>query len=311
MVGWAGSALAARFLLGELRKGAGSIRTAAVLDEVLEAIFANLGGLHLDVVGFLQTDDGQLSAFGKGFGVQRLPLAESMVGFVAGSGARAIVPSIGDLLRADSFKATEGAPDDDEICVAKAVGIAGLLLQLELATQNSLRELYGGCYEVATLTPDGFRKVDNVGFIFFRARLAVERFSFDGPDAIMKLTYRDDDLVVRSLLLSPDDQGRKALRDTCHLIPPIDATHKITNFSYSEWPPLESNLLCRYIITALHTGDIVILTKISQRENTHDFLTYRPSLTNPRLELNKNLFAEMCAELQAKAPPDAKWRLAL
>ena len=67
-----------------------------------------------------------------------------------------------------------------EQAIGCCLQMTGYWLQLEIATLQSLKKLYGGGYEIATFINDKYRKVDKITYMFWHARIDGDgiRFAF-------------------------------------------------------------------------------------------------------------------------------------
>jgi hypothetical protein len=124
-----------------------------------------------------------------------------------------------------------------------AISTAGTLLLEEIATAESLRNAFGGGYEIATLQPSGFRKIDSVTYAFWRGRVVSEteaRLSHV-PIHICTYGYSGDVLTIRSL----STEG--GCKHWFAHVPPLYRALAADERAGLRLPELNSKWLCNFI----------------------------------------------------------------
>ncbi|KFE56484.1 hypothetical protein IV01_09220 [Pseudomonas syringae] len=94
---------------------------------------------------------------------------------------------------------------------------------------ESIGDYFGAGFEVAAYYDGKIQKVSDIVYAFAEAELDEDMFlQIEPPKFIMKSTYRNGDLVIRSLLneIDPDDGYHKRRHDRTFSIPPVIKFHK-------------------------------------------------------------------------------------
>jgi hypothetical protein len=140
----------------------------------------------------------------------------------------------------------------NEHCTSIGLMLTGTFLQVEWATHETLKHLYGGGYEIATLYGDGFRKVDDITYLFWTAELTENPTGVKVvPRRAFRYAYCGDLLRIRSVTLIPTRQGFSG-SDTLFAVPPIyrdltaDEDRDVTR------PAFDTTWLCNYFL--VHSG---------------------------------------------------------
>jgi len=245
--------------------------------EQLEKIFSTLKkkskkALKENRVGLLGYLIDPLGITNKGFGINYQSFHSSMIDDVKiiGSG-KDIFRGYFDHSLPLEIKQIEGVEQNTlAIAICKALGIAGMLLQLEVHTHENLRAFFGGGYEIITLQGNQFINCDDIMFTFWFAETDEKGITIIPSMRIFKQSYQKDILINRTLELKSLDSKNPThftQRDNfVYYTTPIyrDVTDK--EKSALTTPDLKAFLLCNLILIQSKKG-IEVLIKIDWAKN--------------------------------------------
>lgn len=234
VVGWAGTVAVAADVIGELvHLNAASPFTMETLDRHFDGLPASVWA-KIGLVGHMVDPDGRIAYFGRGSHEVDSKLY-GRIGLL-GSGEA-------DIHRFMSvFTSPPGEVDPElnrlEQAAVLALILAGGLLSIELKDDRSLKNYYGGGYEIVIREAGKFRKFDEISYIFWDATLdPVGMTASFGPRRMFRYKYQDDLLRIRSITLRPGPDGPIIDRNIQYLISPVyrdvtddevSNTHKIS-----------------------------------------------------------------------------------
>jgi hypothetical protein len=220
VLGWAGSWLSARLVIARLRHLAA---TEGLTKDLVQELLVNPGAIDPDVdesdlslVGLLLCD-GQLHHFH--FEASFIDVGPRDLACVAGSGKEYLESLLPNFINSLN-ESGEQSPGLLEATFGLALG--GALLQFEHSIGLNLRSYFGGGYEIVILTDDGFSKLGEVTFLFWRVKIVGDYVQFDFPSLVLKQRYIDDILLLRSAHLRLANDGACDLVDhQLHGVPPM------------------------------------------------------------------------------------------
>lgn len=146
----------------------------------------------------------------------KIPTTEYGTVRMAGTGVKQFYSA----LRSETnFQQHEGESDTTPttLTVAKLLFLTGRLLSEEIIDLRTLREQFGGAYEIAVLDGGSFKKLDDVAYFFWEAyvkdnAIAVGRY----PSCGCRNCYYKDILIVQSF-----EQHDDHILSACFTVPPI------------------------------------------------------------------------------------------
>lgn len=189
------------------------------------------------------------------FGYNCEPLTHPILGNfrAGGSGADYMVEV------ASKFGAlTIDPPDatDYERAVVHGLAMAGGLLAKDFISRESIRDGYGGAYEICTWIGNQFRKVDDILYAWWLANRTESQLSLT-PMRLIKLRYVHDWLFVRSIDLVRSSDGH-SYTDTTEKVHPL-----LPEGGEPDFPPsidLNSRYMCN-VVTSSAEGGVRVLSQ--------------------------------------------------
>lgn len=297
VVAWAGHAVAARTVISELRQRILSRKlTQHELDRFLnEDVPKTLAGLSLSLVGFLR-DQGQTTMFR--YNAYRFEVPRLGEMYCAGSGTSALAsqleqwPAAPEMMKGDLLAGTSE--------IAFALGLTGTLMQSELATATSLMNFYGGGYEVATMMEDGFAKMNDLTFVFWRVVCNAQGVTFYPPILYLKVCYELNRLILRSRRPEPDGTtGRHRLTDTLHEVSAIFEPFT-SRMDLSEGvPTMHSRFLCSYMFVE-HGGAPEVLCRVDYDPGGSPLFEFCESPSEPTAKFRKDFLDAMFQSIRSR-----------
>lgn len=195
VLGWAGSMIAARMVINDLRQ---LVTRRKMLLKNFDDYFRGLDSWvrqqELSIIGHVaSTEDGGWFHYNT-WHTSVPPFGDV---WVAGAGSWDMV----EIMRQVPEKIELGGLNSFERAIILALTLSGTLTNEELSTQSNLDSFYGGGYEVCTWRKDAFRKIEDITYLWWTLQ-AREVGSFalsKGPRRVLKYTYEDDLLVIYAL----------------------------------------------------------------------------------------------------------------
>lgn len=266
MLAWSGSWLGARVAIADLRSIAA---TTSLTSEGIRAFLA----AHSDVarhgtsfVGWVHEEES--GRFGQ-FRHQAEVINAGTLGRMSlqGSGTDAIKELV-DLWKGIQGR-TDGEVNSAVRAIATAFSMSSMLLRAELHggfAAPTLRSMFGGGYEVAAFFNGRFRKAGNLTLLIWSAKVTPTGVQLSLPQLIVKQTYMDDVLLLRSARISTEGGGPpKLIDEQRHVILPMYASE--TRVSHQDLISItfDSPLLCHcFMVQGESESDIMVYTKVQQ-----------------------------------------------
>lgn len=141
-----------------------------------------------------------------------------------------------------------GQPNKLEKGISVAVHLSGSLLSLEIQTAMTLRNLYGGGYEIVHPLGSDLVKFCDLTYLFWRAREETKGNwkVLPFPFLASNYSYHGDVLVIRSARVIPDSSTKsyKIDNDELHIIEPIYRSIRKEEFIGYAPASLNSKWIC-------------------------------------------------------------------
>jgi len=264
VVGWAGGYDTARAVIAELRRLDATERFTNEslqrhLDGLDPSVWAENGDRYsIGLVGFIRDPDNRIAQFGR----SSFTLDTQLFGKVGllGSG-------LDDFEK--FFQQTQRLPEADnraamnalEQSIGFGLQMGGSLLRIELESPASLRQFYGGGYEIAVSELGKFKKLDDVTYVFWWVET-------DGPNLrgnlvpsrAFRYSYKQDLLRIRSVAFIPS--GTKTIaRQQLFLVPPVYRDVRPDEQVDQSLPPLNARWLCNYFLVRFGDGRLAIFAR--------------------------------------------------
>jgi len=177
--------------------------------------------------------------------------------------------------------------------------LTGFLLRSEMKNLSSLHQYYGGGYEIIGMDQGLFVKLDNVTFAFWEATLIGKKVTFTLQPRILKYSYRDDVLLIRSLIFSQAVQSSLDLvaNSRVDAVPPI--YRNITNEEADgHQPPMNSQILCNYFLIKLPNGIRQVFSRVHHISDEREpLLSFHEDGAQVQVTLSASQFSEICEEI--------------
>lgn len=277
-IAWAGSCLGAKIAISGLQTLAASESLTA--DRILQYLQdePDLKSHDASFVGMVATEQG-IHQFQ--FAANTLKSGALGQVFYAGSGSAAIEEFSNILLNTDT-KVT-GNPTVADLGIANALNLGGLLLQSEFRGGDSaatLRQFFGGGYEIAYFDGNEMRKFGDVTFVFWEAQVTSNAVHVSLPQFLLKQVYIEDDLLIRSaqIAVDPQDGTPRVVNEQRHLIRPLvsgtSALNALANGGFS----FESRMLCHCIAVRDPSSLIRIYTRVQRYSADSEITIGFPSM---------------------------------
>ncbi|WP_143684682.1 hypothetical protein [Variovorax sp. KK3] len=238
VIGWAGSWLQARVIVADLRSLAGQgPLTVEQIGQYLCNTTEQIDDLSL--VGWVARGE----RFVK-FNFNAETFSVDGVGQVmaGGTGADAVREYFNFR---PSFTSVTGATSSLHEAFFHGVMMAILFLRAELHGGDAaatIRNSFGGGYEIACSMGGEFRKLSDVAFLVWRIDLSDPNHFNVALDLSIKQQYQDDTLLLRSARWTRDETGRPAQFDEqFHAVPPMYGAGPLTLPPTRESMPFSSS----------------------------------------------------------------------
>ncbi|HXE37666.1 MAG TPA: hypothetical protein VN639_04260 [Azonexus sp.] len=262
VVAWAGSWIAAKLVISQLRKM--SSDTTLTADGILSFLqqHPDLQQHPISLTGWVREERGL-----KPFWYQAEDVFDGgKLGIVstAGSGAHAL-REFAEIVGQSPF-ATTGQANAGEMAVSTALFLAGVLLRAELHGGDAaptLRCMFGGGYEIASYLNGEFRKVGDLTFVVWEAQVNDEGVKISLPQLLLKQQYLHDVLLLRSARVKENSGHLEVFDEQYHAVLPMYEVGKeilaedLLNVS------LQSRLLCHCFLVR-SDDDVAIYTRVQQ-----------------------------------------------
>lgn len=257
VVGGAGTYDVARAVVSELVRLSGM---QAFTNESLQRHFDSLSPSVWDeigLVGFIRDGKG-VAQFGRSY----YTLPTQIFGEVGllGTGLGDIETFLGKFpqLPESSDRPTNAL----EQSLSFGLQLTGTFLNLEVVTLESLKDLYGGGYEIAASVAEKFEKLGDITYIFWATRTDGETLRINHtPMRVFRYAYSDDLLVIRAVSFQGGGP-RTTVRQDVFPVPPVYRDLRPNEVTNPPVPTLNARWLCNYFLIAFPNGKVGILTLV-------------------------------------------------
>lgn len=260
-IAWAGSWLGARVAIAELRRRAQSGPVSATDAREYLASEPDLKRHPAAFVGFTHFN-GRVQKFH--FNADEFHSPTLGLTYVSGSGTSAI-RDFARFLRSSEF-AESGGAHSGKRAIASALTLGGMLLNGELRGREAattLRSMFGGGYEIAYFSEGRMRKLPEITYFVWTARVDKGQVRLSYPELIVKQTYSDDHLLIKSarMVSSVANPTPRIVDEQGHVIGPMYEAPEFSNLESLRSMSLKSRLLCHCVevhrkrkVVGLQTG---------------------------------------------------------
>jgi hypothetical protein len=141
---------------------------------------------------------------------------------------------------------------------------------------RSIGECFGGGYEVTAFYDGKVNKVSDIVYAFAEAEFDEEMFlHIEPPNFLMKSTYKDDNLIIRSVVneVDPEDGYHKRRHDRTFTIPPITKFQEGTVEAESQEVDFLGEFLCFIIKVKSAKNHSFTIPFIKKYSSFKDFIT--------------------------------------
>ena len=271
VVAWAGSLLGARIAISGLRELAKTgVLTCESILRHLQAD-SDLSKHPASFVGMV-AESGRLHQFR--FNAEHFDSTTLGHVFLSGSGSAAI-HEFSKVLASMESRST-GSANAAVTCVAKTMMLGGMLLQAEFRgglAATTLRNMFGGGYEIAFFSDGRMRKLEEVSYLFWEAEIAPDEVRVSPPQLVVKQRYIGDYLLIRSARIEASAKQLRVENEQRHVICPMyDAPSLDVPMEELRTISLQSNLLCHCILV-LQAGQQTGIYTMVQRYSPESEVT--------------------------------------
>lgn len=169
---------------------------------------------------------------------------------------------------------TAGSPEPGLEAVVRAVTLTSQLLQLELQNQSTLLQYYGAGYEIASLVAGRMAKIADVRYLLWEADATGETLQLGQPYYIVKNSYLNGVLAIRSSRLTDKTRdGMPLFDESTHLVEPAfrAISEEDVKAFRSKPPDMNSRFLVNLFLVRYRDGSTEWMNRIDYRAtpNTH------------------------------------------
>lgn len=262
VVAWAGSWIAAKLVISQLRDMASDEPLTA--DGILSFLqqHPDLQQHPIALMGWVREDRGL-----KPFWYHAEDVFDGgKLGVVSAAGTGAHVLREFAVIAGQSPIAASGQVGAGEMAVSTALLLAGILLRAELHGGDAaptLRCMFGGGYEIASYLNGEFRKVGDLTFVVWEAQVADGGVKISFPQLLLKQQYLHDVLLLRSARIKENSGHLEVFDEQFHAILPMYEISKEILAEDLSNVSLQSLILCHCFF--VRSGDAVsIYTRVQQ-----------------------------------------------
>ncbi|WP_157572494.1 hypothetical protein [Nevskia soli] len=272
-IAWAGSYIAARIVIKELKLLASENKLSfSKIKDYFSSLDPDIVKQGVSFIGWtLEKDLFKTFEFNT-----KNRLSTSLIGTVVatGTGAEAFVKSLSNI-PLNSFKAT-GKINSLATAISTSLFTTGLMLRAEAsaASSSSLLGFFGGGYELATFFDGRFQKIGNVTYVFWEARISNLGVTISSPLLALKQEYFNEILLIHSIEFgNHSTQERQITRNDYHAVLPVYAAASEIDLQLLKPTSLNSRFTCHYFGISIN-GNYEILCKLDHRidDATRDIL---------------------------------------
>jgi hypothetical protein len=217
----------------------------------------------------------------------------------AGTGRTAVKNVMHQLAPADG-----PVPNDADLAEAVALSIAAQLGGEEVQTDKPLREGWGGAFEVAQVTENGFNKLGKVLYVYFRLVRASDGFGLRWFPFFRKVDYWNDVTCVRAIKHRVTEQGllEPGLEDIFMITQlgsePLDATKL-------ELPSIEDHT---YVVTNVFEAPDRGTVFLHAAKWAHPLLLYQRHGAQVRVSLHRDFISDLAQRLAPALGTEPKFQ---
>jgi hypothetical protein len=257
LIGWAGGAYhASLFIKDLLERNQQNPMTFRTLQLYFDEKDKFVRKYNLSFAGFFKDAYG-MRAFGLNSGRS---VSTDVFGEIAllGTGAESVLNHLKNV----SVLLVDGNASPLTQSILTALAISGTLLSSEIQTGLSVKKLFGGGYEVATMVQGAFQKIDDITYLFWFASTEGDRIQVRFPHRSLKISYLGDILIIRVDSIHPleDRSGMEVTSTTLHVVQPIYRSVEPEELEYIVPPSLNSTFMCNYFSFKDQNGRETVLT---------------------------------------------------
>lgn len=194
--------------------------------------------------------------------------------WVGGSGGKYVVEYF-EQFSPEDFDVPEGDVVALGTCMALQQFALHLIREFEGCFESeTIKKLCGGGYEVLAYYSGQFQKISDVVYAFADAEVDAEGIlQIDFPKFLMKSTYDEDELKIRSVEVKydEDEDEHVACNDQTFIIAPITRYHELTVRSDCDVIKFMGEFLC-FLIKVKHQGASFIIPIVRKYRSEIFFL---------------------------------------
>ncbi len=278
VIGWAGDAYPANDVITGLREKNESTRlTRQSFAEYFNSLDDSIKNRNTSFLGFFKESDQLHSFHVKCNHFSTAPLGDVAV---IGSGAEDVVDYV------QNASILPAPPTDNVVipAVLTMMSISGSLLSSEIQSDYSLRNLFGGGYEIATIVGGAFQKIEDMTYLFWNAVVTGNTVDIAYPHRSFQISYLDDVLLIRV------DSMTKNGGVTIYPVTPIYKYVDPDDFVGLVPSSLNSKFICNYFtFRDVHGKNVILVRAEYVGETGGTFVRFREEGWKPRyFEVNKD-----------------------
>lgn len=264
VVAWADTWLGAKVAISRLRELACS--STLTCEAILKALHAEPDLTHYPAsfVGLVH-EDGVLQQFR--FNAEHFQSSSLGTVYLSGTGS-AVIHEFSKILAGVDSRMT-GSPNDADVAVAQSLMLCGLLLNSEFRggdAATTLRNMFGGGYEIAFYSEGRMQKLSEVTYVFWEAQVTAHDVQLSHPQLLVKQKYAGDFLLIRSARVesSASSSLLRVVDEQRHAIRPMYESAVRPTLQELADVSLQSRLLCHCILVRRGTEAREIYTRIQR-----------------------------------------------
>lgn len=282
MIAWAGSYVAAKYVISELKRLSEhqEISQDFIYRFFTEEVSQNIGQQEVAFIGCISNSD-NFTFFDYSYGIEVKKINHSRYGEV-------MICGVGKDDVQEIFQAIERQSARDDLSHFDNAVIATLTLcgYLMVRDEQSLLNFFGGGYEIASFSDNGFSKLDDYSFFYWLSR-EEENGKLDLSMRAYKSVYSDDILLIYSIQIEQTEDAKQL--ENSEIVFPVDkisihavlplylnmTEEQIIKQLSGRIPILESSLNCDFVFVVNMQLEQPLKMVIPIPAN------YRDSLNNP------------------------------
>lgn len=226
-----------------------------------------------------------------------------------GSGASAIKDFV--RRRGSMDRKVTGGADPAVLAATSALSMASIFLRAELHGGDAaptLRNSFGGGYEVATFSAGKFVKVSDFTFLVWSAVVTDQGVRLSAPHLVVKQTYFDDVLLIRSARMAASSEGViELVEEQCHLVSPMYESATKVAREQALAVPYDSSVLCHcFVVTSSTTSGHSLFTRIQRTSESSPAIKITDMKGKLVIAVNRTFVQELVVSIQEKFAPGAR-----